>query len=96
MNPSGWIFNKPMPAFPFRDLLRTMIYTISRDGNYLLDVGPMPDGTLYPPDAERLGLCRLHENQRGSSAWHSRRPLPGWCLGWLYLQRKLGLFIHLG
>ena len=55
INPSGWIFNKPMPAFPFRDLLRTMIYTISRDGNYLLDVGPMPDGTLYPPDAERLG-----------------------------------------
>ena len=54
INPSGWIFNKPMPAFPFRDLLRTMIYTISRDGNYLLDVGPMPDGTLYPPDAERL------------------------------------------
>ncbi len=55
INPSGWIFNKPMPAFPFRDLLRKMIYTISRDGNYLLDVGPMPDGALYPPDAERLG-----------------------------------------
>lgn len=54
INPSGWIFNKPMPTFPFRDLLRTMIYTVSRDGNYLLDVGPMPDGTLYPPDARRL------------------------------------------
>jgi alpha-L-fucosidase len=54
INPSGWIFNKPMPTFPFRDLLRTMIYTVSRDGNYLLDVGPMPDGTLYPPDSLRL------------------------------------------
>lgn len=54
INPSGWIFNKPMPTFPFRDLLRTMIYTVSRDGNYLLDVGPLPDGTLYPPDSLRL------------------------------------------
>lgn len=54
INPSGWIFNKPMPTFPFRDLVRTMIYTIARDGNYLLDIGPMPDGTLYPPDSLRL------------------------------------------
>ena len=55
INPSGWVFNKPMPTRPFRELLRNLVYTISRDGNYLLDVGPMPDGQLYPPDAERLG-----------------------------------------
>lgn len=55
INPSGWVFNKPMPAQPFRELLRNLVYTISRDGNYLLDVGPMPDGRLYGPDAERLG-----------------------------------------
>lgn len=55
INPSGWVFNKPMPSRPFRELLRNLVYTISRDGNYLLDVGPMQDGQLYPPDAERLG-----------------------------------------
>ena len=55
INPSGWVFNKPMPARPFRELLRNMVYTIARDGNYLLDVGPRQDGTLHPPDAERLG-----------------------------------------
>jgi alpha-L-fucosidase len=54
INPSGWVFNKPMPTRPFRDLLRDLVYTISRDGNYLLDVGPMQDGRLYPPDADRL------------------------------------------
>ena len=54
INPSGWVFNKPMPTRPFRELLRNLVYTISRDGNYLLDVGPMQDGQLYPPDAERL------------------------------------------
>jgi len=54
INPSGWIFNKPMPTFPLRKLLRNLIYTISRDGNYLLDIGPMPDGSLYPPDSIRL------------------------------------------
>jgi len=55
INPSGWVFNKPMPPFPLRGLLRNLVYTVARDGNYLLDVGPMPDGQLYPPDAERLG-----------------------------------------
>lgn len=54
INPSGWVFNKPMPTRPFRDLLRNLVYTVSRDGNYLLDVGPMPDGRFYPPDADRL------------------------------------------
>jgi alpha-L-fucosidase len=54
INPSGWVFNKPMPPYPFRALLRNLVYAISRDGNYLLDVGPMQDGQLYPPDAGRL------------------------------------------
>ena len=54
INPSGWVFNKPMPTRPFRELLRNLIYKISRDGNYLLDVGPMQDGQLYPPDVARL------------------------------------------
>jgi alpha-L-fucosidase len=54
INPSGWVFNKPMPTRPLKELLRNLVYTVSRDGNYLLDVGPMPDGRLYPPDAERL------------------------------------------
>jgi alpha-L-fucosidase len=55
INPSGWVFNQPMPPYPLRTLLRNLVYTVARDGNYLLDVGPMPDGRLYPPDAERLG-----------------------------------------
>lgn len=54
INPSGWVFNQPMPTYPLRKLLRNLVYTIGRDGNYLLDVGPMPDGQLYPPDADRL------------------------------------------
>ena len=55
INPSGWVYNKPMPPFPLKKLLTNLVYTVGRDGNYLLDVGPMPDGRLYPPDAERLG-----------------------------------------
>lgn len=54
INPSGWVFNQPMPPYPLRTLLRNLVYTVARDGNYLLDIGPMPDGRLYPPDAERL------------------------------------------
>ena len=54
INPSGWVFNQPMPTRPFRELLRDLVYSVARDGNYLLDLGPMPDGRLYPPDADRL------------------------------------------
>lgn len=54
INPSGWVYNKPMPAYPFRNLLRNLVYTVARDGNYLLDVGPMETGELFPADAERL------------------------------------------
>jgi hypothetical protein len=46
---------KPMPPFPLRGLLHNLVYTVARDGNYLLGVGPMPDRQLHPPDAERLG-----------------------------------------
>lgn len=33
INPSGWVFNKPMPPFPLRGLLRNLVYTVARDGN---------------------------------------------------------------
>jgi len=55
INPSGWVHNKPMPPFPLKKLLHNLVYTVARDGNYLLNIGPMADGRLYPPDAQRLG-----------------------------------------
>ena len=54
INPGGWVYNKPMQPFPFKKLLTNLVYTVCRDGNYLLDVGPMADGRLYAPDVARL------------------------------------------
>ena len=67
INPSGWVFNQPMPTYPLRKLLRNLIYTVARDGNYLLDVGPMPNGQLYGPDAERLAELAtwMHDHAEG-------------------------------
>ena len=79
INPSGWVYNQPMEPFPLRDLLRNLVYTVCRDGNYLLDVGPMPDGRLYPPDAalaERVR--RLDGDQRGGHPRHAWWPVPRW------------------
>jgi len=33
INPSGWVYNKPMAPFPLHKLLTNLVYTVGRDGN---------------------------------------------------------------
>ncbi len=50
--PWGW---KPDARVkPLRDLLRLLVGAAGRDGNFLLNVGPRPDGQIDPPQAQRL------------------------------------------
>ena len=82
INPSGWVFNKPMPTRPFRELLRNLVYTVSRDGNYLLDVGPMPDGQPLPAGRGAPGGARaVDEGERGGHPRDPRRAVPRRRLG---------------
>jgi alpha-L-fucosidase len=37
-----------------KDLIRTLVEVVSRGGNFLLNVGPEPDGTIQPEFQERL------------------------------------------
>ncbi|MDI9410843.1 MAG: alpha-L-fucosidase [Bacteroidia bacterium] len=39
---------------PATDLLRNLVDIVSKDGNYLLNVGPMGDGSFDAPTSERL------------------------------------------
>jgi alpha-L-fucosidase len=50
-----WAYNKNDRDFKSaKDLVRTLIEVASRGGNFLLDVGPEPDGTIQPEFQERL------------------------------------------
>lgn len=50
-----WAYNKNDRDFKSaKDLVRTLIEVASRGGNFLLDVGPAPDGTIQPEFRERL------------------------------------------
>jgi alpha-L-fucosidase len=50
-----WAYNKNDRDFKSaKDLVRTLIEVASRGGNFLLNVGPEPDGTIQPEFQERL------------------------------------------
>jgi alpha-L-fucosidase len=50
-----WAYNKNDRDFKSaKDLVRTLIEVASRGGNFLLDVGPEPDGTIQPEFQDRL------------------------------------------
>ncbi|MBM3262554.1 MAG: alpha-L-fucosidase [candidate division Zixibacteria bacterium] len=65
------------------DLIRFLVECIGRDSNFLLNVGPTPQCTIQPEQAERL---------RGVGAWlkvngdavYGARPLPGGKHDWGY------------
>ena len=53
-------------------LIRSLIEVISRGGNFLLDVGPQPDGQIRPEFADRLH--RVGEwTRRNAGAVHRER-----------------------
>jgi alpha-L-fucosidase len=50
-----WAYNKNDRDFKSaKDLVRTLIEVASKGGNFLLNVGPEPDGTIQPEFRERL------------------------------------------
>jgi alpha-L-fucosidase len=50
-----WAYNKNDRKFKSsRDLIRTLVDVASKGGNFLLNVGPTPDGTIQPEFQERL------------------------------------------
>ena len=56
-----WAYNKNDRHFKStRDLIRTLIDVVSKGGNFLLNVGPTPEGIIQPEFVERL---------RGIGAW---------------------------
>lgn len=54
-------------------LIRELVDVVAHGGNFLLNVGPMADGTIPPPQADRLRAIGAWMDRNGS-AIHDSRP----------------------
>lgn len=65
-----WAYNKNDRAFKSaKDLIRTLVEVASRGGNFLLNVGPQPDGQIQPEFVERLQAIGKWMDRNGDSIY---------------------------
>jgi alpha-L-fucosidase len=65
-----WAYNKNDRNFKSaRELIRTLVEVASRGGNFLLNVGPEPDGTIQPEFTERLQAIGRWMDRNGESIY---------------------------
>lgn len=50
----SWGYRKDEDFYSYRYLMRAICKTMARGGSYLLNIGPMPDGSLDPVHARRI------------------------------------------
>jgi len=72
---------------PAGDLIRLLIQIVSRGGNFLLNIGPGPDGDWDPVAYDRLRDIGSWMDQNGEGIWNSR-PLPPYSSGNYYLTQN--------
>ena len=68
----GWGYQKGAKVKPLAHLLQLLIGAAGRDGNFILNVGPRPDGEIDPPQVERLREIGAWLKQNGESIYGTR------------------------
>jgi alpha-L-fucosidase len=68
--PWGWKPDARVKSL--RDLVRLLVGAAGRDGNFLLNVGPRPDGQIDPPQAQRLKEIGAWLVKHGESIYGTR------------------------
>jgi alpha-L-fucosidase len=66
----GWKTNAAIK--PLRDCILLLVKAAGRDGNFILNVGPRPDGQIDPPQAQRLKEIGDWLGQFGESIYGTR------------------------
>jgi len=65
-----WAYNRNDGAFkPASQLIRSLVEVASRGGNFLLNVGPSPEGTIQPEFQERLVAIGKWMDRNGDSIY---------------------------
>jgi alpha-L-fucosidase len=50
----AWGWKRARAIKSLRDSVQLLVKTVGRDGNFILNVGPRPDGQIDPPQVQRL------------------------------------------
>jgi alpha-L-fucosidase len=66
----GWQPNQKTKSLEY--IITTMVRVVTGDGNYLLNVGPRPDGSIEPEQAERLREVGRWMEKYGESIYKTR------------------------
>ncbi len=68
----AWGYQPNAKVKPFDTLIRLLISAAGRDGNFILNVGPRPDGQIDPAQAARLREIGAWLHQNGASIYSTR------------------------
>lgn len=78
MTHQHWGYCPPDPYKDVWSLLSELVACVAAGGNYLLNVGPDPDGVIPLPATERLLAIGQWMNLHGEAIYGSQRILPDW------------------
>ena len=68
----GWGYQKDAKVKSLAHLIQLLVSAAGRDGNFILNVGPRPDGEIDPPQVERLHEIGAWLKQNGDSIYGTR------------------------
>ncbi len=68
----AWGYEPDAKIKPLDSVLRLLVGAVGRDGNFLLNVGPRPDGQIEPAQAQRLHEIGDWLKQYGESIYATR------------------------
>lgn len=68
----AWGYQPDAKIKPLDDLVRLLVSVVGRDGNFILNVGPRPDGQIDPAQAARLREIGAWLHRNGASIYATR------------------------
>lgn len=68
----AWGYQPNAPVKPLADLIHLLVGAVGRDGNFLLNVGPRPDGQIEPSQAARIREIGRWLQTNGESIYGTR------------------------
>jgi len=92
----AWGYAPNSPCFTSPTLIRSLVRMASVGGNYLLNIGPKPDGTLPADQVRRLEDIGGWLKEHGRSVFGAEGcPMQGESEDMLYTRRGNRLYLHL-